>query len=125
MVKVLYISPNGYLGGAERFVLTATVAHLKSSRIKAAILFFSDGEASREARAAGVECLTLKHKFRMRNPLQFIKALLEIRSIVKSYNPEVLQLTMPYSHIALSLATLGLNVKKVWFQHGPVGGKQR
>jgi glycosyltransferase involved in cell wall biosynthesis len=29
---------------------------------------------------------------------------------------------MPYAHIVMSLASFGLGIKKVWFQHGPVGG---
>ena len=30
---------------------------------------------------------------------------------------------MPYAHITSSMAAVGLPIKKVWFQHGPVNGK--
>lgn len=124
MKKVLYISPNGYLGGAERFILTAVKAHAKNNNIKASILFFSEGEASREAKEAGLEIFILKQSFRFRHPLNLLRALLEIRSLVRKIKPDVLQLAMPYSHISMALATFGLkNLKTVWFQHGPVGGK--
>lgn len=123
MKKVLYISPNGYLGGAERFVLTAVKAHKAGNNIDASILFFSDGEACEEAKEAGLKYFVLKTTFRFRYPWKLFSALMEIRNIVRKINPDILQLTMPYSHISLSLATLGLNIKKVWFQHGPVGGK--
>lgn len=122
MKKVLYISPNGYLGGAERFVLTAAKAHAAGNKIAASILFFSGGEAYEEAKMAGLECYILKQSFRFRYPWKLFSALMEIRTIVKKIDPDILQLTMPYSHISLSLATFGLNIKKVWFQHGPVGG---
>jgi glycosyltransferase involved in cell wall biosynthesis len=119
--KVLYISPNGYLGGAERFVLTAVKTHTSGQKISASILFFSAGEAYEEAKTAGLECYLLSQSFRFRYPWKLILALLEIRSVVKKVKPDILQLTMPYSHISLSLATIGIKLKKVWFQHGPVG----
>ena len=119
----MYVSPNGYLGGAERFVLTAAVAHRLRNNFNVSILFFSTGEASKEAQNSGINCFILKNTFRFRTPLKLLKALLEIRKLVIEQSPDVLHLTMPYSHIVMSLATLGLGVKKVWFQHGPVGGK--
>lgn len=122
MKKILYVSPNGYLGGAERFVLTAVKGHALGRNIDASILFFSEGEACEEARAAGLKIYVLKQSFRFRHPWNLFRALVEIRSIVKSIQPNVLHLTMAYSHIVMSLATLGLKFKKVWFQHGPVGG---
>ena len=122
MIKVLFVSPNGYLGGAERFVITAATAHQSKKNISVGILFFSEGEACSEARLQKIEYFVLKNKFRLRSPFKLIRSLLEIRKIVKNFNPDVLHLTMPYSHIVLSLATFGLGIKKVWFQHGPVGG---
>lgn len=118
----MYISPNGYLGGAERFILTAVKAHAAGSKISASILFFSNGEACDEARQAGLNFYILKQSFRFRYPWKLFSALMEIRAFIKHLKPEVLHLTMPYAHISISLATLGLNLKKVWFQHGPVGG---
>ena len=43
-MKVLYISPNGYLGGAERFVVDITRLH-QNTNVECAILFFSEGDA--------------------------------------------------------------------------------
>lgn len=121
MLKVLYVSPNGYLGGAERFVLTAAYSHVNQKRVEVAILFFSSGEASKEAISLGIKCFVLSKSFRIRNLMSFFQALKEIRKLVKEFKPDVLHLTMPYAHIVLSLATIGMNLKKVWFQHGPVG----
>lgn len=121
--RVLYISPNGYQGGAERFVLTVANAHKGSGNFETGILFFSNGEACNEAQKNGIKTFILKNPFRMRNIYSFFSAIKEIRKIVINYKPDILHLTMPYSHIVLSLATLGLNIRKVWFQHGPVGGR--
>jgi glycosyltransferase involved in cell wall biosynthesis len=123
LLKVLYVSPNGYLGGAERFVLTAAKAHLTGGNVEASILFFSEGEAYKEAKNLGINCFILKKSFRFRSPHRLFLALKEIRQFVVQYKPDVLHLTMPYSHIVLSIAIFGLKIKKVWFQHGPVGGR--
>lgn len=120
--KVLYISPNGYLGGAEKFVLTAVEAHQNSNHIEAEILFFNNGEAVSTAEDKNVKVHVLKTKFRMRNPLTFLKAIYETRCKIKKISPTVIHSTMAYAHIVISLATIGLKLKKVWFQHGPVGG---
>ncbi len=123
MKKVLYVSPNGYLGGAERFVLTAVKSHNQHSQIDSSILFFSNGEAVAEAIKSGIKVHILQSKFKLTRLGQLFKALLEIRKLVKEIKPDILHLTMPYAHITMSLATMGLGIKKVWFQHGPVGGR--
>ena len=120
--KILYVSPNGYLGGAERFVLTAAGLHHKNSNFDVAILFYSDGEAVKEAKSLGITTYILKSRFKLSHPLALLKALKEMRKITEHFAADILHLTMPYAHITMSLATIGLNLKKVWFQHGPVGG---
>jgi glycosyltransferase involved in cell wall biosynthesis len=122
LLKVLYISPNGYLGGAESFVLTAVEGHQNNNFIDASILFFSEGEAVEMARNKKLKYEVLNSSFRLKNPFKLFMALLKIRKIIKHQLPDVLHSTMPYSHIVISLASLGLKIKKVWFQHGPVGG---
>jgi hypothetical protein len=39
--KILYICPNGYLGGAEKFVLNIVSGHQKSNKFNTSVLFFS------------------------------------------------------------------------------------
>ena len=119
---VLYVSANGYLGGAERVVLNLAKGHLAGSRFRPVIVFFGDGEAYQEARSLGVECVLLNKKFRLSDPWALFVALREFRAIIRKYNVDLIHSTMPYAHIVSSLAGLGLPVKKVWFQHGPVGG---
>ena len=60
-LKILYVSPNGYLGGAERFVLTSASAHNKE-KCEASILFYSNGEAVAEAKSAGIPVKILTTK---------------------------------------------------------------
>lgn len=119
--KVLYLSPNGYLGGAERFVLEAGLIHIgQASEIDSEILFFNDGVAVEKAREYGIKCRVLKNSFRFKNPIQMFKALREIKDIVESENFNIVHSTMPYAHIISSLALQFSSIKKVWFQHGPL-----
>jgi len=118
--KILYISPNGYLGGAERIVFSLVKNHHKTDFIPT-ILFFSRGEFSEACAKENVDHLILQTRFRMRNPLTFLKAIYEVRQIIKRVKPDVIHSTMAYSHIVISLASFGITIKKIWFQHGPVG----
>ncbi len=120
--KILYLSPNGYIGGAEKFVLDACNMHIYRGNYSPAILFFNDGQAIVRANDLGIPVHKLNFRVRMRNPIAFFRTLLKIRRLVSSERFDIVHATMPYSHIFCSLALLGKSVKKVWFQHGPVGG---
>ena len=119
--KVLYLCPNGYLGGAERFVLEAGLIHLsQNSDLDAEILFFGDGVAVDKAHEYGIKCRVLENQFRFKNIVQLYKALKEIKSIVENENFNIVHSTMPYAHIISSMALQFSTVKKLWFQHGPL-----
>lgn len=122
-INILYVSPNGYLGGAERAVLDFCSGHKSSIHVNSSLLFFNDGMAVNEAKALGLDHIVIRTKFKLSNIPNLLKALFEIRKILKEKNIKVIHSTMPYAHIVMSLASLFLpNIKRVWFQHGPVGG---
>lgn len=121
-MKILYISPNGYLGGAERFVCNAAQGHLQSGEIDFHILFFSDGDAAKLCRQMGATVEILPIKFKMRNLFLVFKVCNYIRSYILKHQFVVIHSTMPYAHILSFFSTLFLNIKRIWFQHGPVGG---
>jgi len=118
--RIVYLCPNGFLGGAEKFVIDTCLGHLKYGKLKPVILFFSDGPAVEQARKLGIICIVLKKSFRLSRPWKLLKAIREIRALFKRFNWNIYHATMAYSQIVGSLATLGLPVKRVWFQHGPV-----
>jgi glycosyltransferase involved in cell wall biosynthesis len=120
--KVLYISPNGYLGGAERFVLNACIGHQASGKFIPHILFFNDGEFVEIAKNKGIVCHVLKNKFKLSSPFKLLKATSEINQLLKEIQPKVINTTMPYSQIVLNLARKSKETVTIWFQHGPVGG---
>lgn len=118
-IKVLYISANGYLGGAEAVVLKMAEAH--KPPFQASILFLNNGEAVELAKQKNIKVILLTKAFKLSHPFKLFKALLEIRSLIVSGKYDVLHSTMAYAHLVVGLATTGMKVKRVWFQHGPVG----
>jgi glycosyltransferase involved in cell wall biosynthesis len=121
LIKVLYLCPNGYLGGAERFVLEAVKSHSEGP-IKAKIIFFERGAALDLAKTYGLDFEVCPHRFRMRYPWQVLRVIFWMRSLFKREAPDIFHSTMPYIHILGLLASWGTSIKKVWYQHGPVGG---
>jgi glycosyltransferase involved in cell wall biosynthesis len=119
---LLYVSPNGYLGGAERFVVDACRGHQEAENYRPHLLFFEDGEAVALARRYHLEVTVLRQRFKLRDPVRLARALAEIRGVHQRLAPAVVHATMPYAHIVCGLALMGLPAKRVWFQHGPVGG---
>lgn len=122
-ISAVYLCPNGYLGGAERYVIDTVAGHFKYGRLKPMIVFFSDGPAVELAREKGITCHVLQTPFRLSRPLNLFKALRELRALFLRYNWNLYHATMAYGQIMGAMATLGLDLKKVWYQHGPVGEK--
>jgi glycosyltransferase involved in cell wall biosynthesis len=120
--KVLYVSANGYLGGAERIVCNMAKGHLENNKLDFEILFFSKGDAYDLCKKYGAKLHLLPFSFRLRQVFQLLKTIKYIRKYVKENKFEVVHSTMPYVHIIISFATIFMDVKRVWFQHGPVGG---
>lgn len=121
--KVIYICPNGYLGGAERFVVEAAKGHREYGQWEPVIIFFSDGAAVRRAQIDGTKYHILQTSFRLSRPLSLLRALREVRSILKREKPNTVHGTMPYGYIVTFFASLFLPLKRIWFQHGPVKGQ--
>ncbi len=121
-IKTLYISPNGYLGGAERIVCNISKGHQNTDSMEFDFLFFSNGAAVELCRQYGVTTYVLPYQFRLSRVFKLIKALLYLRKFIKTNKYDLLHSTMPYAHIVIFLATIFMPVKRVWFQHGPVGG---
>lgn len=122
MEKIVYLCPNGYIGGAERFVLEAAAGHLQYGQYRPTIVFFNDGPAVTEAKARQIPTYVLKNSFRLSRPLSVLKAVLELRKFFIKEGHNLYNATMPYAHIIGALAATSLSIKRTWYQHGPVGG---
>lgn len=122
-MKILYVSANGYIGGAERFVLNAVVGHKLYGEQQADLLCFFDGELPKQAQSNGVKTYVLKTQVKLSSPIKVLKTIIELRNILKLEDYDIVHSTMPYVQLIVSLATIfNRKIKKIWFQHGPVWG---
>ena len=122
MKKTLYVSPNGFIGGAEKILVQIAELHFQNDSSNVSVLFFKHGEAEKILIRKKIQTTTLQNSFRLTRPLSLFRALHEIRKILISQKIEIIHSTMAYGHLVMSLASLGLKTKRVWFQHGPVTG---
>jgi len=117
--KVIYFSPNGYLGGAERFIINACCAH---KNYQASIIFLTAGSASELAQKLGIKHFIYGHLFKLSRPDTWPRFWWWLRQNFKQINPDIVHLSMPYSVLACFVPLVFFKIKRVWFQHGPIGG---
>ncbi len=118
--NTLYIAPVGYWGGVERFLATVWSEHKKNNYIFHA-LYLNKGPFYSWAKENFTHVDALPFQFRLRNPFQLLRAFFSIRNYVKENKIEIVHVGMPYSQLVVYFALLGLNIKLIWYQHGPVG----
>lgn len=119
--KTLYLCPNGYIGGAEKAMIHFCYGH-KKNRWPVEILFFSDGPAVEYAKSYGIITHCLPFRFRLSQPGSLLKTAIFIRKLLMKNEFKVIHATMAYSQIISFLSSMFLPIKRVWYQHGPVGG---
>lgn len=120
-LKTLYICPNGYLGGAEKALINFCAGH-KDTKWPAEIMFFSDGEAVKAAQSKGIKIHILPVSFKLSSPMQLLKACHYLRNYIRRNDFKIVHSTMAYSQIVVTLSTIFMHIKRVWYQHGPVQG---
>jgi glycosyltransferase involved in cell wall biosynthesis len=120
-MRILYLSPNGYLGGAESFVLDINHQHKKSG-IASSILFFNDGEAVKKCQELGIPHKLLPFRLKLSRLSSITKSISYVREMIKLESYDIIHCTMPYAMLIGSPAAQFTSAKVVWFQHGPVGG---
>lgn len=121
MRKILYVSANGYIGGAESFLLNLAKMHA-DNRDNVHFLLFRNGVLGTELKKLNMPVIVLQNKFKLLSPVLLYKAIKEIRGILKKHEFNIIHSTMAYSHLVMGMSSLFIKCKKVWFQHGPVGG---
>ena len=119
--RVLFVITQSELGGAQRF-LSNLISHLDRDIYEFLVAVGSSGNGDflRVLKARGIPCQTLK--FLKREPaLSDIKAVFEIRGLIKNYRPDVLFLNSSKAGFIGSLASvfpMKINAMKVIYRIG-------
>jgi glycosyltransferase involved in cell wall biosynthesis len=119
--KILYVSINGYLGGAEKFVVDVVSEHKKNNNLDVEVLFFSEGAALEICKNAGVKTYLYSSSVRLSRPWTIFKAILWMKKLVQDEKIDLLHGTMAYAQILCGAVCSLTKVKNFWYQHGPVG----
>jgi glycosyltransferase involved in cell wall biosynthesis len=121
MKKVLYVSANGFIGGAEKFLLNIAGIH-KETNDPVHFLLFNSGPLEDELKKLNIPVTVLKTKFKLTSFLNLYHAIKEIRQFLKMHNFNIIHSTMGYVQFVMGLSTPFMKINRVWFQHGPIGG---
>ncbi len=119
--RVLFVITQSELGGAQRF-LSNLASHLDRDiyELLVAVGSTGNGDFLRVLKAGGIPCQTLK--FLKREPaLSDLKAIFEIRRLIKNYRPDVLFLNSSKAGFIGSLASVfptRINALKVIYRIG-------
>jgi len=123
MRRVLYVIPNGHLGGAER-VCELLVKHHDRKKFLPLAAFLRNGPLIEKFKSYGIEVLEF--------PTVRLRSLHKHHSLIKSLSAAMLDKkidlvhsSMSYAHFFAGRAANKAHIKNVWFQHGPVGGLDR
>jgi glycosyltransferase involved in cell wall biosynthesis len=119
--RVLYISPNAHLGGAEKACELFLKYHNRSRYIPA-IAFLRDGPLVKQFKNLDVHTFLLP-EVRLRDILHHRGLIKRLSQIIRSENAAIVHSTMAYGHFFGGRAAHRARVKNVWFQHGPVDPK--
>ncbi len=121
MKKVLYVSANGFIGGAESFLLNIAGIH-KETRDPIHFLLFTSGPLEVELKKLEIPVTVLKTQFKITKIMSLIIAIREIKDFLNKHNFSIIHSTMGYVQFVMGLATIFKKINRVWFQHGPIGG---
>ena len=120
MNRVLYLSANAGMGGAEVVTLLLTSYH-RRNRFEAELALFQDGPLAVAARERGVKVHILHAKPRLRDPRSCVKAAIEIAQLLKRESFSMIHSSLAYGHLLGGFAAAQAKIPSAWFQHGPTG----
>lgn len=125
-IPILYVLPHGDLGGAERATLQFLAYHCDRERgasrsFDPEVILLNDGPLRSMIEALAIPVTVLPFTVRFRHPWSVLRAALWMRRLIRMRKFTVIHACMAWSHILVCLATVGMRLSTVWFQHGPVG----
>jgi Glycosyltransferase len=117
-MKVLFLLTRGdEIGGAQTHVRDVILGLRDSYNIDCILATGALGNFTDEMQRKGVEVYHVK-SMRREICLNDFKALLELRNLVKNIKPDIISCHSSKAGVLGRLATIGLNVKKVFTAHG-------
>lgn len=118
--KVLYVSPNAHLGGAEK-ILEILLKYHDRSQFEPSVYFLKSGPLEKTWKETGTKIFKSSQEFRFRKPIQLLKEQMLFKNVLQKEQFSLVHSTMSYGHLFAGPPSLLARVPEMWFQHGPVG----
>ncbi|NQU77858.1 glycosyltransferase family 4 protein [Candidatus Falkowbacteria bacterium] len=101
--KILYIITQSEFGGAQRYILEL-ITHLNPEKYDITVAAGPGGDFLGRVKAQNFNIWRLKHLSRSINPVKDIKAYLELKTLINTTKPDILQLHSTKTGVLGSLA---------------------
>ena len=118
-LRVLYVVPQGEIGGAERF-LDSIVGYHDAASVVPSVLAMRDGPWLDQLRARGIEANVLPHA-RLRELPRLTPVLYRF---LRREHIDVVHSWYGWCHSLVTPAAAMAGCKRVWFHHGPIGRRR-
>ena len=121
MKNILYICPSTGVGGAETF-LKHSFIHCDREKYKVHYLLFSQGPLYSYLVDNNASVYLTSHQPRLSKWGDQVKIRKQIRGIINEQKIDLVHSTMAYGALFGAWPAKQMNVKHIWFQHGPASG---
>ena len=121
MKNILYICPSTGVGGAETF-LKHSFTHSDKSQYKNHYLLFNQGPLYQFLIDKGASVHLTSHRPRLSKWSDQVRVRKQIRDLIDEHKIDLVHSTMAYGALFGAWAAKQMNVKHIWFQHGPASG---
>ncbi|MBI2099194.1 glycosyltransferase [Candidatus Uhrbacteria bacterium] len=117
--KILYLITQAEWGGAQRYVFDLAIAFKTEFDVSiAAGAENGDDSLLRRSRDNGIRTVEISNLHREIRPIEDIRALLKIRSLLKELKPQILHLNSAKAAVLGTLAAAWTGIKIVYTVHG-------
>src|SRR5437016_595174 len=113
--RILYVSPNAQIGGAEQ-VVRLLCQHHRRDRWEPQAFFLSDGPIAESLRTAGVRThVHAGRRVRLRDPLSVYRSVRALARLIEAEQIDLVHSAMSYGHLLGGPAARLSGVPAVWF----------
>jgi len=118
-MKILYIITQANWGGAQKYIFDlATSEYTKEYEVEVAFGAEYEGELAQKLHQRGIKTHKLKHLKRQISILHDKLAVLELRKLYKTVNPDIIHLNSSKAGIIGAFAHIGIKSKLLYTVHG-------
>lgn len=114
--NVLYVSPVGERGGAERLLRNLIASHDRE-RVRVSVALLRPGPLERELERAGAEVHVIRAT-RLRDPVNYVRVVRELRRLIRDRHIDLVAGNLSMGHVYGGVAARLAGCKAIWIVPG-------